>query len=75
MPDPQPYQEDRKIIYLINYLELLYTFPLYSSPRAKRAGPKGPRAESARAVTGEWPNSHLLENRNYPELPHDMGDL
>ena len=23
-----------------------------SSPRAKRAGPKGPRAESARAVTG-----------------------
>lgn len=39
MPDPQPYQGDQKIIYLINYLELLYifnilyiyiqTFPLY----------------------------------------------
>ena len=25
---------------------------ILSSPRAQRAGPKGPRAESARAVTG-----------------------
>ena len=31
-----------------------------SSPRAKRAGPKGLRAESARAVTGRR-NSHRLE--------------
>ena len=27
---------------------------LVSSPRAKRVGPKGLRAESARAVTGRW---------------------
>ena len=32
-------------------------FGYLSSPRAKRAGPKGPRAESARAVTGRR-NSH-----------------
>ena len=31
-----------------------------SSPRAKRAGPKGLRAESARAVTGRR-NSHRWE--------------
>ena len=35
-------------------IALLYfcTIVLLSSPRAKRAGPKGLRAESARAVTG-----------------------
>jgi len=33
---------------------------LLSSPRAKRAGPKGLRAESARAVTGRR-NSHRWE--------------
>ena len=33
-------------------LTLLITKQLSSSPRAKRAGPKGPHAESARAVTG-----------------------
>ena len=32
----------------------------FSSPRAKRAGPKGLRAESARAVTGRR-NSHRWE--------------
>ena len=32
----------------------------FSSPRAKHAGPKGPRAESARAVTGRR-NSHRWE--------------
>ena len=37
-----------------------------SSPRAKRAGPKGPRAESARAVTGRrnsyrWEGGRLFE--------------
>ena len=32
--------------------ELLYFKITLSSPRAKRAGPKGLRAESARAVTG-----------------------
>ena len=30
----------------------IYFFMFLSSPRAQRAGPKGPRAESARAVTG-----------------------
>merc|ERR1719195_564109 len=35
----------------------LQLFGPLSSPRAKRAGPKGPRAESARAVTGRR-NSH-----------------
>ena len=39
---------------MINYKHLL------SSPRAKRAGPKGLRAESARAVTGRR-NSHRWE--------------
>ena len=32
----------------------------------------GPGAEKRRA---EWPNGHLPENRSYPELPQDMGDL
>ena len=39
----QPEEEVRRILLLI---------PLLSSPRAKRTGPKGMRAESARAFTG-----------------------
>ena len=38
-----------------------------SSPRAKRAGPKGLRAESARAVTGRR-NSHRWEGGRLFEL-------
>ena len=34
-----------------------FSFVILSSPRAKRAGPKGLRAESARAFTGKR-NSH-----------------
>ena len=52
------------LLILIVYMLLLLVLTIYmllililivymlSSPRAKRAGPKGPRAESARAVTG-----------------------
>ena len=31
-----------------------YKLIFFSSPRAKRGGPKGLRTESARAVTGRW---------------------
>ena len=41
-------------------LILIYNLINLSSPRAKRAGPKGLRAESARAVTGRR-NSHKWE--------------
>ena len=44
---------------LIHVLQGLH-LTLLSSPRAKRAGPKGPRAESARAVTGRR-NSYRWE--------------
>ena len=41
-------------------LHVLGQRAILSSPRAKRAGPKGLRAESARAVTGRR-NSHRWE--------------
>ena len=47
-----------------------------SSPRAKRAGPKGPRAESARAVTGRrCPHSGVGEDfsARRPGSPHKNG--
>ena len=39
-------------IFLIKVVGYLFPKAQLSSPRAKRAGPKGLRAESARAVTG-----------------------
>ena len=47
-----------------------------SSPRAKRAGPKGLRAESARAVTGRrCPHSGVGEDflERRPGSPHENG--
>ena len=38
--------------------------------------PKGPLwAIGATKRPAERPNGHLPENRSYPELPQDMGDL
>ena len=62
--------------------ELLEIFRIFSkgrklsSPRAKRAGPKGPRAESARAVTGRrCPHSGVGEDflERRPGSPHENG--
>ena len=54
-------------------------------PVARRASgrPRGPIFGRKRPKSGpeaekrppEWPNGHLPENRSYPELPQDMGDL
>ena len=53
-----------------------YCSRVLSSPRAKRAGPKGLRAESARAVTGRrCPHSGVGEDflGRRPGSPHENG--
>ena len=45
-------------------------------PKTALLGPKGPLwAIGAEKRPAERPNSNLPENRRYPELPQDMGNL
>ena len=49
---------------------------IISGQKTALLGPKGPLwAIGAMKRPAERPNGHLPENRRYPELPQDMGDL